>query len=111
MPAFPMLRRKADFEAIARLGRSRSDRLLQLRTLRTDRGDTRIGISTPRAVGGAVDRNRLRRRLRELMRERYAALPPGWDLLLIVRPEAKRATYEELRQTLGVLLERAEIGS
>jgi ribonuclease P protein component len=111
MPAFPMLRRKADFEAIARHGRSRSDRLLSLRALRTDRGHTRIGISTPRAIGGAVARNRVRRRLRELVRERYATLPPGWDLLLIPRPEAVRATYGELRQTLGVLLERAEIGS
>lgn len=111
MPAFPMLRRKADFEALARRGRSRSDRLLQLRALRTDRGETRIGISTPRAIGGAVERNRARRRLRELMRERYATLPPGWDLLLIVRPEAARATYDELRQTLSALLERAEIGT
>jgi ribonuclease P protein component len=110
VPAFPTLRRKADFEAIARSGTARSDHLLRIRALRTDRPETRIGISTPRTLGGAVERNRTRRRLRALVRERYAELPAGWDVLLIARPEAGRATFEELRQALGGLMERAGIG-
>ena len=47
MPAFPMLRRKAEFEAIARRGVARTGRLLVMRTLRTDDPQARIGIATP----------------------------------------------------------------
>jgi ribonuclease P protein component len=110
MPAFPMLRHKADFDALARSGTARSNRLLVLRTLRTNRTETRVGLSTPRSLGGAVQRNRVRRRLRELIRERRGGIGAGWDLLLIARPEAALASHAELREALGSLLERSEIG-
>lgn len=110
MPAFPMLRRKADFEAIARSGGTRSNSLLVLRTRRTEGSETRIGFSTPRSLGGAVERNRVRRRLRELARERYGELQTGWDLLVIARPVAAQATYAELREALANVLRRSEIG-
>jgi ribonuclease P protein component len=108
------LRRKADFDAIGRSGSVRSTRLLVLRWLRTDRAETRIGMSTPRSLGGAVQRNRVRRRLRELvreqLREREATLGAGYDLLLIARPEAARASHAELREALRSLVERSGIG-
>jgi ribonuclease P protein component len=108
------LRRKADFDAIGRSGSVRSTRLLVLRWLRTDRAVTRIGMSTPRSLGGAVQRNRVRRRLRELvreqLREREATLGAGYDLLLIARPEAARASHAELREALRSLVERSGIG-
>jgi ribonuclease P protein component len=110
VPAFSALRRKADFDALGRRGSVRSTRLLVLRSLRTDRPETRIGMSTPKSLGGAVQRNRVRRRLRELIRERRDALGAGWDLLLIARPEAGTASYVELREALGSLLERSGIG-
>lgn len=105
-----MLRRKADFDAIGRHGNVRSSRLLVLRSQRTGRPGTRVGLSTPRALGGAVQRNRVRRRLRDLVREQLDATESGWDLLLIARPEAGAATYAELRETLRSLLERSGIG-
>ena len=108
--AFPMLRHKADFDALARNGTARSNRLLVLRTLRTAHPDTRVGMSTPRSLGGAVQRNRVRRRLRELVRERHGEIGSGWDLLLIARPEAALASHAELRAALGSLLERSGIG-
>ena len=105
-----MLRRKADFDALGRSGTARSHRLLVLRALRTGRSETRIGLSTPRGLGGSVQRNRVRRRLRELLRERLSAMGPGWDLLLIARPGAVAASYAELREALRSLLERSRIG-
>ena len=110
MPAFPILRRKADFDALAREGTARSTRLLVLRSRRTDRPETRIGMSTPRSLGGAVQRNRVRRRLRALMRERLSEVGVGWDLLIICRPEAATASYAELRDAVRSLLERSGIG-
>jgi ribonuclease P protein component len=109
-----MLRRKADFDALGRRGTVRSTRLLVLRSLRTEGPETRIGLSTPRTLGGAVQRNRVRRRLRELLREqmrtRRASMGAGWDLLLIARPEAAMADHGELREALVSLLERSGMG-
>lgn len=110
MPALPMLRRRADFQAIGRRGTARSTPILVLRSLRTDRAETRIGLSTPRTLGGAVQRNRVRRRLRELVRTRLERIGPGWDLLLIARPEAGTATYSELGDAIDALLARSGIG-
>lgn len=110
MPAFPMLRRRADFDAIARGGTTRSTRLLVMRALRTGRSETRVGLSTSRSLGGAVQRNQVRRRLREVVRERLPEIGAGWDLLLIARPEAATADYAELRDAMRSLLERSGIG-
>jgi ribonuclease P protein component len=110
MPALPTLRRRADFEAIGRHGTARSTPLLVLRWIRTDRDETRIGMSTPRTLGGAVQRNRVRRRLRELIRERLGRIGPGWDLLLIARPAAGDASHAELGAAIDALLRRSDIG-
>ena len=110
MPPLEMLRRKADFELISRHGTVRSSRLLVMRSMRTSGSRTRIGLSTPRSLGGAVQRNRVRRRLRDLLREQLSAMDGGLDLLLIARSEAGGATYSELREALRSLLERSGIG-
>ena len=109
MPPLEMLRRKADFDAIGRNGTVRSSRLLVLRSMRTSGSRTRVGLSTPRSLGGAVQRNRVRRRLRDLLREQLTT-EGGLDLLLIARSEAGSATYSELREALRSLLERSGIG-
>ena len=110
MPPLEMLRRKADFDAIGRHGTVRSSRLLVLRSMRTSGSRTRIGLSTPRSLGGAVQRNRVRRRLRELVREQLKATEVGLDLLLIARPEAAAASFADLRETVRSLFERSGIG-
>ena len=110
MPPLPTLRRRADFDAVMRSGTARSHRILILRWRHTDRAETRIGLSTPRAIGGAVVRNRVRRRLREIVRERLGDIGAGYDLLLIARPDAAGASFAELRSALATLLERAGIG-
>jgi len=105
-----MLRRRADFEEIGRRGTARSTPLLVLRWLRTNRPESRIGLSTPRTLGGAVQRNRVRRRLRSLLRARIGAIGPGWDLLLIARPAAGDVGQAELGAAIDALLARSDIG-
>ena len=78
-------------------------------SLRTDGPQARIGIATPKTLGGAVERNRVRRRLRELVREHYGSLPSGIDLLVIARPAAAAATWTELRDAFASLLRRSDI--
>jgi ribonuclease P protein component len=107
MPALLTLRRKTDFDAVGRRGASRASGSLVLRALRTGGPATRVGLSTPRTLGGAVQRNRVRRRLRALLRERADELGTGWDLLVIARPGAAQATYAQLREALANVLKLA----
>ncbi len=105
----PMLRRRADFEALSRHGTARSTPILVLRWMRTDRAESRIGLSTPRTLGGAVQRNRVRRRLRSVLRERIDRIGPGWDLLVIARPAATDANQAQLAEAIDALLARSDI--
>jgi ribonuclease P protein component len=82
------LSRSRDFDAVYRHGRSVSTRFLVLYSFDRDEdgGDPRLGLAVPRAVGGAVVRNRVKRQLREIWRERLARVPAGKDYVIVVRP-------------------------
>jgi ribonuclease P protein component len=92
---------------ISALGRSRSDRLMVVRFVPNGRDHDRFGISTGRRLGGAVRRNRLRRRVREILRHAPRPDGPGRDILIVMRPPATEATFPELRAALERLLRAA----
>jgi ribonuclease P protein component len=90
------LSRSRDFDAVYRHGRSASTRFLTLYWFERDdsAGDPRLGFAVPKAVGNAVVRNRIKRQLREIVRERLSGLPQSNDYVLVVRrglPEAAEA--------------------
>ena len=98
------LSRSRDFDAVYRHGRSVSTRFLTLYWFEReeDGGEPRLGLSVPKkAVTGAVARNRIKRRLRELWRARLDGLPPGRDYVLIVRPGLSEAAEERGAEWLG----------
>ena len=66
---------------------------------------SRYGLSVGRRVGGAVVRNRVKRRLREVLR--LAPLEPGWDIIFIARPPVAGADFTNLGKSVQGLLSRA----
>ena len=70
-----------------------------------------MGITVSRRVGASVVRNRVKRRLREVLRLLYPRLCRGWDLVLVVRPAAAEATYQDLAAAAHSLLRRADLVS
>ena len=82
------LSRSRDFDAVYRHGRSVSTRFLVLYWFeRGEDGDgPRLGLAVPKAVGTAVVRNRIKRRLREIFRARSGELSADHDYVLVVRP-------------------------
>jgi ribonuclease P protein component len=100
------LSRSRDFDAVYRHGRSVSTRFLVLYWFpRDDEGEPRLGIAVPKGTGSAVERNRVKRRLREAWRARLSQVSPGRDYVLIARPSLADAL--ENREA-GWLEERVE---
>ncbi len=82
------LSRSRDFDAVYRHGRSVSTRFLVLYSFdrSEDAGDPRLGLAVPKAVGGAVVRNKVKRQLKEIWRARLDRVPAGRDYVIVVRP-------------------------
>jgi ribonuclease P protein component len=104
-----MLSSPRDFAALMERGTIRSHPLLATRVLRTDLGTTRFGLATSRALGSAVIRNRVRRRLREVLRSVAPEIRPGWDVLVIARSGLVTADHRTLVETLTRLLRRSGV--
>lgn len=90
------LTRSQDFDAVYRRGRSVSTRFLVLYWFPREApdGEPRLGLAVPKRVGGAVTRNLLKRRLRELWRSRVESIPAGYDYVLVVRPGTAEAAEQ-----------------
>jgi ribonuclease P protein component len=101
------LRTAAEFSAVrGQAERAWPHRLLVLYVAPNDLRYPRVGITVSGRVGNAVKRNRVRRRLRELLRARLARLEVN-DLLVIARPGSADATWPQLTEALDTLLARA----
>ena len=108
-PRLAMLSSPEDFAALQGHGSVRSNDLLVVRIRRTDLEATRFGFSTGRKLGGAVVRNRIRRRIREALRVMAPSFQPGWDVLIIARPPAIVADHQALMTALSNLLRRGGV--
>jgi ribonuclease P protein component len=96
------LSRSRDFDAVYRHGRSVSSRFLVLYWFpQEEQASPRFGFSVPRSVGGAVERNKIKRQLREVWRERLERVPAGNDYVLIVRPGLPEAVASNGFEWLG----------
>ena len=69
----------------------------------------RLGLSVSRKVGGAVQRNLLKRRIREIFRLNQVQLVQGVELVVIPRKEAAELTYQELEKRIFLLFERGKL--
>lgn len=111
MAAVARLLKRADFVA-ARRGRRVESRCFTLQTFRrlavTQTSSPRLGLTVTKKVGGAVERNRIRRRLREAVR-RADAIPfrPDFDYVLVARREALTEAFTNLQQAVRKAVETA----
>jgi ribonuclease P protein component len=110
------LSRSAEFDRVYRQGRSKANRYLVLYAFPREEqgpepepGGPRLGLSVSRRVGGAVDRTRVKRALREAFWTEAERLPAGSDYVVVARPDARelaeRAGMPGVRAALAELVD------
>ena len=101
------LRRRTDFRAAAAGQRASVGAFVVQARRRAEDGPVRIGFTVSRQVGNAVERNRVRRRLREIVRlSQGGGMHDGHDYVLIGRRAALAAPFGQMRQELDTALGR-----
>jgi ribonuclease P protein component len=106
------LRPGSEFERVRQNGRTWPHRFFVLIVRPCpDRPEARprCGVAVGKKLGDAVTRNRLKRRLREAVRQIYPHLPPGIDVILIARAPLEEAAVSEIAGALTSVLQRAQL--
>lgn len=102
------LRKQKDFEEVYAKGRRTSGPLFNLKAVPTESEQSRVAfVISKKTAKKAVDRNLLRRRLKAIWQEQD--FKPGFDIVVLVKAEALKADYTELKKELIRILERSQV--
>jgi len=99
--------RRAEYDAVYREGRRRSSREFTVFLRPNGMELSRFGWSIKKALGSAVKRNRMRRRIREIIRLHRQEIAPGWDIVIHPRSSVETAKFSALADELLKLFPRA----
>src|SRR5437016_13011048 len=103
-PRVARLVRRGEFDAVYRAGKRRSSSHYTVFFRANELPQSRFGFSIKKALGGAVVRNRIRRRLREVVRCHRLEIPAGWDIVIHPKGTAAPAPFLALTNDLLRLL-------
>jgi len=107
------LRANADFDRLRREGRTLLHPLLVLSILPNGLEYSRFGFAVGRRLGKAVERNRIKRRMREVIRVRMqkGEIAAGWDVVFIARHPMREVSFHQVDEAIDLLLRRAGLMS
>ncbi|HMD39317.1 MAG TPA: ribonuclease P protein component [Candidatus Acidoferrum sp.] len=103
-PREARLVQRGDFDAVYRAGKRRSSSHFTVFFRANQLPVSRFGFSIKKALGGAVVRNRMRRRIREIVRCHRAEIPAGWDIVIHPKSSVGRAEFAGLAADLVRLM-------
>ena len=109
LPKAARIREEREFRAAFTRGRSYKGDLIVVYVLPRRGEAVRLGFTTVKKIGGAVERNRIKRLLREAAKRLMPNLRPGTDVIVLARTRAAGASLNELVAELEKLLVRAGV--
>lgn len=110
LPQENRLKKKKEFEAVFKGGRTLKGKSVFLRYLVNGTDKTKIGFVVSKKISKlAVERNKVKRRMREIVRFNKKNVRDGLSIIIIALPRIKEMKYEEIREDLGNLLNKEEL--
>ena len=103
------LTRETDFKRVRRYGKSYAHPFVVLITHPNGLNFSRFGISAGGYLGSAVQRNKAKRLIREIIRLIIPDIQPGWDIIIIARRALIDAEYAKIRSALSTLVQKAGV--
>lgn len=104
------LTKTKEFDNVWKKGRSSFDKTLGIKSIKNDLGINRFGVLVNTKVSKkAVVRNKIKRRIREAVKERFDELAKSFDMTIIALPESKEKTLKEIRASVEINLKRLKI--
>jgi ribonuclease P protein component len=100
------LRKSSDFQRVRQGGKRRHSPNFIVVVLHRSNSLTRLGLTVSRKVGGAVQRNRVKRLVREFFRNHLNRLPDGVDISIIAKIGAAETNYDRICEELSFLVEK-----
>ena len=97
------------FSQIHREGRSAANNILVIRVLTNGTDGSRFGFIVSKRIGNSVTRNKVKRRLREIIRQ--TAVISGWDVVFIARRGIESVKYQQLKRATESLLRRTRLAA
>lgn len=94
-----ILPKNSDYKRVTCKNKSYGNKHLILYRKKNGFDYSRFGITITKKVGNSVKRNKIRRRLKEILRDLYAGIEPGYDYVFIVKIQASDISFDELRKT------------
>jgi len=100
------LTKNYEFKRLYSRGKSAASKYVVVYCNKNRRGDNRLGITVTTKLGGAVKRNRIRRRLKEVYRLNETTLQRGYDIVLVARMRSLDAPWRELQTSVIYLFDK-----
>ena len=105
------LKKNHEFKRLYNKGKSAASQCAVIYSRRNGGSGNRIGFTVSKKIGGAVQRNRVRRRLKEIYRLNEERLAPGYDIVIVARVRSRFVGYHELESSVVALLKKLNIMS
>jgi len=94
------LKKNHEFRKLYSKGKSIAAKCVVVYCRRNNSSENRLGITVSTKIGGAVQRNRIRRRLKEIYRLNESLLSAGYDIVLVARTRSRFAGYKEIEHSV-----------
>ena len=105
------LKKSKEFKKVYSKGNSYATKYLVLYEFNKNKGNNRYGFSISKKIGNAVVRNKLRRRLKAIIRklEDKKNLPEGYDFIFIARKPVTRLNFQQIKKDVNKLFKKADL--
>ena len=103
------LNKNHEFRRLYNKGKSAASKYIVVYCRRNGSQENHLGITVSKKVGGAVQRNRVRRRIKEIYRLNEPEITRGYDIVIVARVSSVEATYNELNNSVISLMKKLGI--